>query len=300
MSTLLEVQHLSKYFQQFIAVDDISFTLNKGTSTALIGANGSGKTTTLSMLATLLQPTNGTIYWEGKPSQDIRPFVGFLPQYPMFYPWMTATEYVQLSAKLHGLESKGLLTKVNETLEAVGLSEVGKKKIGGFSGGMKQRLGLAQAIIHQPQLLLLDEPVSALDPVGRRDVMTILKNLLPEMTILYSTHILNDAEEMTDQLLFLSKGKVVEQGSLFDVKNRHAEPAIVVEFHSTEEAEAFQKLISYPSRRQDEKVWIDSSSEYVNVSTIMRELVEHHFSIVSINEKTTSLEELFMKVVAER
>ena len=131
---------------------------------------------------------------------------------------MTALEFTEMAARLSGVESKKATKEAKKTLEFVGLGDALKKKTSTFFGGMKQRLGLAQAIVHKPQLLLLDEPVSALDPVGRRQVMNLLKELQQETTILYSTHILNDAEEMTDQLLFLRKGELVEQGSLEDVR----------------------------------------------------------------------------------
>lgn len=132
---------------------------------------------------------------------DLRANIGFLPQYPQFHPWLSALEFTEMAAKLNGVPAKST-SRSPKTLEFVGLGNDLNKKISTFSGGMKQRLGISQAIVHKPKLLLLDEPVSALDPVGRREVLDLLKGLQQETTILYSTHILNDAEEMTDQLLF--------------------------------------------------------------------------------------------------
>ena len=137
------------------------------------------------------------------------------------------------------MDNRNAKIEAQKTLEFVGLGEALRKKTGTFSGGMKQRLGLAQAIVHKPKLLLLDEPVSALDPVGRREIMNLLKSLQQEMTILYSTHILNDAEEMTDQLLFLRNGQLVEQGSLGDVKSKYDSPRYRVEFSSAQDALTF-------------------------------------------------------------
>ena len=157
---------------------------------------------------------------------------------------MSALEFTEMAARLSGVETKKATVEAKKTLEFVGLGKAMKKKTGTFSGGMKQRLGLAQAIVHKPKLLLLDEPVSALDPVGRRQIMNLLKELQQETTILYSTHILNDAEEMTDQLLFLREGSLVEKGSLEDVRTRYAEPKIVIEFEGLEEFSALQILLS--------------------------------------------------------
>ena len=147
-----------------------------------------------------------------------------MPQYPQFYSWLTALEFTEMVAKLSGIEGKMVKSQAERTLDFVGLGDAKNKKTGTFSGGMKQRLGLAQAIVHKPGLLLLDEPVSALDPVGRREILNLLKELQEHTTILYSTHILNDAEEMTDQLLFLRKGQLVEQGSLKEVRDKYANP----------------------------------------------------------------------------
>ena len=168
--------------------------------------------------------------------------IGFLPQYPKFFPWLSALEFTEMAARLSGVEAKKATQEARKTLEFVGLGDAMKKKTSTFSGGMKQRLGLAQAIVHKPKLLLLDEPVSALDPVGRRQVMNLLLELQAETTILYSTHILNDAEEMTDQLLFLRQGALVEQGSLEDVRTRYAKPRILIEFERLEDINRFKAV----------------------------------------------------------
>ena len=194
MTAILETTNLTKIYGSEQAVNKVSFSLSEGTSTALIGPNGSGKTTTLSMLAGLLQPTDGMISFNGEKNADIRKHIGFLPQYPQFFSWMTALEFTEMAARLSGMDSRHTKIEAQKTLEFVGLGEALRKKTGAFSGGMKQRLGLAQAIVHKPKILLLDEPVSALDPVGRREIMNLLKSLQQNMTILYSTHILNDAE----------------------------------------------------------------------------------------------------------
>lgn len=161
---------------------------------------------------------------------------------------------------------------------------------------MKQRLGLAQAIVHKPKLLLLDEPVSALDPVGRRQVMDLLKELQQETTILYSTHILNDAEEMTDQLLFLRQGKLVEQGSLDEVRARYAEPRIVIEFEGMQELHRFMEATKWQVTSKGLLASINVQTEEVDMVSVLSMLSTGPFLVRKVERQTASLEEIFMKV----
>lgn len=299
MSQLLQVSDLSKMYGSHKAADSITFELAEGTSTALIGPNGAGKTTTLSMLAGLVTPTNGSILFRGKPKPDIRASIGYLPQYPKFFPWLTALEFTEMAAVLSGVEKRQALAEAKKTLEFVGLGDAMKNRAGTFSGGMKQRLGLAQAIVHGPELLLLDEPVSALDPVGRRQVMNLLKELQEKTTILYSTHILNDAEEMTDQLLFLRKGVLVENGSLETIREKYANPRILIEFVSVEEAERFTAISPWAVRMEKKQVSINAVEEKVGTPEILALLHTESFHIRKVELQTASLEEIFMKVVME-
>lgn len=296
MTELLQVNNLTKVFGSEKAVDELTFGLVKYTSTALIGPNGSGKTTTLSMLAGLITQTSGTVSFQDDDHKDIRSIIGFLPQYPKFFPWMSALEFTEMSARLSGVETKKARLEAEKTLEFVGLRDAMRKKTAGFSGGMKQRLGLAQAIVHKPKLLLLDEPVSALDPVGRRQVMNLLKELQQETTILYSTHILNDAEEMTDQLLFLRQGVLVEQGSLDDVRVRYAKPRIIIEFEQLEELQRFSTISPWQLTTVHRTISIDAVAESVEMSAVVSLLHEGGFVIRKVERQTASLEEIFMEV----
>src|SRR5690625_1115198 len=193
----LSVKNLTKKFNSQLAVDNVSFDLNAGQCTALLGPNGAGKTTTLRMIAGLLSPTDGSIQFEGyENGRDIREKIGYLPQNPVFYAWMTGKEFLVYVGRLAHLSKLEAIQRAEKLLEQVGISHVKNKRIGQYSGGMRQRLGIAQALIHKPALLMLDEPVSSLDPIGRREVLTLLEKLKEETTILFSTHILNDAEEI--------------------------------------------------------------------------------------------------------
>lgn len=296
MNTLLQVEKLTKRYGNNNVVEEISFALDENTATALIGPNGAGKTTTLSMLAGLVSPTGGIMQFQGGAKQDIRSFIGFLPQYPKFFPWLSALEFTEMAAQLSGVETRQATMEARKTLEFVGLGEALNKKIGTFSGGMKQRLGLAQAIVHKPKLLLLDEPVSALDPVGRRQVMNLLKELQQETTILYSTHILNDAEEMTDQVLFLRHGELVEQGSLNEVRARHAEPRIIIEFEGMQELNRFKEMVEWQVTSKGLVTSIDVRSQVIEMSSVLSVLSTGAFLVRKVELQTATLEEIFMKV----
>lgn len=291
---VLEVRSLSKRFGAEQAVDGLGFELAEGSATALIGPNGAGKTTTLSMLAGLLEATGGEIQRKKNLS------IGFLPQYPRFFPWLTAMEFTVMAAKLSGVDPRKARQQAERTLGFVGLAQVADKKIGGFSGGMKQRLGLAQAMVHQPSLLLLDEPISSLDPTGRREVMELLKSLLGQTTILYSTHILNDAEEMTDQLLFLQNGRLVEHGSLDQVRSRYADPQIRIRFENTNAAERFVREAPWPAAVKGAAAIVPVKAEGPIMQDVFRYLSVKSLPVVGVEQETASLEDIFLKVVAEK
>lgn len=290
--SLLNVEHLTKSFAGKTVVDDVSFSIEPFTATALIGPNGAGKTTTMSMITGLLKQSSGKVTLSGE--KDIRASIGFLPQYPQFFPWLTALEYVEMAAKLSGVNGKNIRDKSKKTLEYVGLGTALHKKTATFSGGMKQRLGIAQAIVHEPKLLLLDEPVSALDPIGRQEVMNLLKELQQQTTILYSTHILHDAEKMTDQVLFLKEGQLVEQGSLSMIQQKYADPKYCVQFVSEQAAVAFSSKM---------KVRNDGMAVYLPVDRSMQEILQllghEQAEIIKVERITASLDEIFMKVAGK-
>lgn len=292
--TCIQVAQLTKQFGEQKVVDQVSFTLEEHTATALIGPNGAGKTTTLSMLTGLLQPTSGQIIMPGV--KDIRSAIGFLPQYPQYFSWLTAFEYLEMTANLSGMEKRKVKKEAQKILEFVGLGAAMHKKVSTFSGGMKQRLGIAQAIIHQPKLLLLDEPVSALDPVGRREIMNLLKEIQQQTTILYSTHILNDAEEMTDQVLFLRKGQLVEQGSLQQVRTKFDEPRYKIQFASGEEARQFASQSELVAKVEQNIVYVEIQEETPSMQPLLQRLAVAPYQVVKVERETASLEEIFMKV----
>jgi ABC-2 type transport system ATP-binding protein len=224
--TAIETEKLVKRFGNFTALDRLDLTVPRGKICAFLGPNGAGKTTTLRILTGLAKPTSGQVMIEGVTiGSGHRAPIGFLPDTPHFYNWMNPIQFLTYIARLHDLEN----SPIEEALERVGLKEAKKKHIGGFSRGMKQRLGIAQALLHRPKVLLLDEPVSALDPAGRKEVLDIMGDLRGEMTVFFSTHILNDAERMCDTVAILDKGRLILQAEREDLLTRYVRPVFEID-----------------------------------------------------------------------
>ena len=197
----LELNALCRRYGDLYAVNQLDLSVPAGSIYGFLGPNGAGKTTTLRMITGLLRPTSGEIRINGLPVSfglaTGRERIGYLPDVPTFYPWMTPQEYLRFSGSLYGIPHRDLERRIAESLDLVGLQKA-KRRIGGYSRGMKQRLGIAQALLHTPSLVLLDEPASALDPIGRKDVMDIIRNLAGTTTVFFSTHILSDIERVCD------------------------------------------------------------------------------------------------------
>lgn len=297
---LLSVTKLSKTYNGNPAVNKISFQFEAGKCIALIGPNGAGKTTVLRMLAGLLKPTSGNIEFNQKnKNKDIRSLIGYLPQYPVFYSWMTGKEFLVYSGKLAFLSKSEATERADELLKKVGIYEAKDRRIGKYSGGMKQRLGIAQAIIHQPKLLLLDEPVSSLDPIGRREVLTLMEELKKEMTILFSTHILTDADEISDDLLLLHQGNIIESGSMDELRNEYQTEKIELAFENDIElyASKINELFNISSYVERNILHIPVTDIHLSRKEILAVASKENWPLTSFNINRTSLEDLFMKAV---
>ncbi|WP_456276349.1 ABC transporter ATP-binding protein [Bacillus sp. AK128] len=297
---LLQATDLVKRFGNTNAVKGISFTIDEGKCVSLLGPNGAGKTTTLKMLSGLLEPTSGNIQFQGTKVKDIREFIGYLPQYPAFYNWMSGREFLVFVGELAKLGRKEAEKRSEELLERVGLLHAKKRKIGGYSGGMKQRLGLAQALIHRPKLLILDEPVSALDPLGRREVLDMMREMKRETTILFSTHVLHDAQEISDDLLIMHDGNIAVSGEMKTVIGQHQQPIIRIEFES--QADEWLKSIEKYSFVSEVNIQGYQASIVLNdmdtgKQALLKEIAERGLPIQKFEIAQTTLEDLFMKVV---
>ena len=242
---ILRIENLTKSFGQNKVLKGISFTVPKGSIFGFIGGNGAGKTTTMKMVLGLLQPDSGSIYVCGEKviygNTKTNRYIGYLPDVPEYYNWMRPKEYLQLCGEVTGLSKKETILRSEELLQLVGLSKM-KHKIGGFSRGMKQRLGMAQALLNEPKLLICDEPTSALDPMGRKEILDILLQIKGKTTAIFSTHILSDVERICDSAAVLHKGKIAMCGSLQELRSRHSASDTTIEFASKSDKEKFMSL----------------------------------------------------------
>ena len=213
----LVIDRLTKQFQNKIAVDRVSLRLNNGVY-GLLGTNGAGKTTLMRMLCGILQPTSGTIAFDGMDvsEEGYRAILGYLPQDFGYYPEFTAMDFLLYMAALKGLPKQSAKRRANELLELVGLQDMGRKKIKTFSGGMKQRLGIAQALLNNPKMLILDEPTAGLDPKERVRFRNLIGQLGKDSIVLLSTHIVSDIEHIADEVLMMKNGNLIYHGAWDD------------------------------------------------------------------------------------
>lgn len=209
----LTIDRVSKQYKNHIAVDRISVELQKGVY-GLLGANGAGKTTLMRMICGILKPTSGTITFDGidVSEEAYRSVLGYLPQDFGYYPEFNARDFLLYFAALKGIPKSFAIGKTEDLLKLVGLEEVKRKKIKTFSGGMKQRLGIAQALLNDPKLLVLDEPTAGLDPKERVRFRNLIEDLGKDSVVLLSTHIVSDIEHIADQVLMMKNGQLIHQG----------------------------------------------------------------------------------------
>jgi ABC-2 type transport system ATP-binding protein len=246
--SLLIVKHISKNFGSFQALDKVCFAMNKGDIVGLLGKNGAGKTTLMRILTSFITPSTGTVIIDGdditKHSLSIRQKIGYLPEKPPLYGDMTVQYYLKFAAEIKGVPKNTRLSQLAKVLEECDLQQVKQKTIATLSKGYKQRVGIAQAIIHEPKLLILDEPTSGLDPMQIQQVLTLIKNQRDQRTVLLSTHTLTEIEQVAQRVLLIKSGRIVLDDSLDDVlKNKDATQSqpltleqVFISHHQTQKA----------------------------------------------------------------
>lgn len=295
---MLQIRNLHKRFGDKQVINGLNLTVPENSIFGFIGKNGAGKTTTMKAILGLLKADSGEIYVAGERVRfgqtSTNRWVGFLPDVPEFYPFMTAREYLQFCGELAGLEKAEIHQRSEELLTLVGLQDE-NHRIKGFSRGMKQRLGIAQALMNRPKLLICDEPTSALDPVGRKEILDILLSLKKNTTILFSTHILSDVERICTDIALLNDGEVVLQGKLSDLKSTYRSDAFRIEL--TDEMQQAQLVKAFPQIKRAENRMLIFREQECSQRDILRYIAENDLSVNKLERVESTVESFFMGVV---
>ncbi|WP_310603150.1 ABC transporter ATP-binding protein [Anaerosporobacter sp.] len=302
---ILNVEHVSQSFGNTKVLDDVSFAVPENSVFGFLGQNGAGKTTTMKIILGLMKPTGGNVSILGETvtygQTKTNRFVGYLPDVPEYYTFMTPKEYLKLCAQITNMPSNTIKKSVDEMLELVGLANA-NKKIGGFSRGMKQRLGIAQALLNQPKLLICDEPTSALDPLGRKEILDILHQVKGKTTVVFSTHILSDVEKICDNIAVIHNGKIALSGSIQDIKNRERKETLLIEFKSEKTLKTFMNLSEYGkienhAEKTENGILINSTDIDGMFSYIMNVMSAHKIIPSKLEILEPTLEDVFMEVI---
>jgi len=245
----IRCENLTKRYESIIALEDLNLTIGGNTVFGFLGPNGAGKTTTVRLLTGLSIPTAGRAWVAGEEvgpnSTSLHRKIGYLPEEPAFYNWMTGREFLSYVGQLFNLPSKENRLRCDELLELTGLTGAADRKIGGYSRGMRQRLGIAQALMNRPAVLFLDEPCSALDPIGRREILALIRHLSGDSTIFMSTHILSDVERVCDVVGIINHGRLVTVSRIEELRSRYAPPLFELTFEQ-EPSTLAERLQSLP------------------------------------------------------
>ena len=308
--TAILTENLQKTYGLVHALDGLNLHVEEGTIFGFLGPNGAGKTTTIRLLTGLAKPTSGRAWVAGIETghnHSLAARIGYLPEEPAFYNWMTPVEFLDHVGRLFGLRDSDRKHRIKELLDQVGLTEVQKRRIGGFSHGMRQRLGLAQALYNHPEVLFLDEPVSALDPEGRKEVLDLIRQLRQQSTVFMSTHILADVERVCDSVGIIDHGKLVVEARQDELVARYTVPAFNLECDAGFE-DAFKNWCeSLGSHKWVSSVVLNGSNARILVKDLdqarrqlLAMVVESHLALRRYEIVTPSLEDIFLRLVGQK
>ncbi len=300
MANVLEIAGLSKRFGSKQVLTGVTLSVPENCVFGFVGRNGAGKTTTMKSIIGLLKPDGGEISVCGEKvsygGTKTNRFIGYLPDVPEFYGYMTAREYMSLCGKIAGMNSSDAESRTDELLELVGLSGE-KHRIKGYSRGMKQRLGIAQALINRPKLLICDEPTSALDPVGRREILDILKDAGKQTSVFFSTHILTDVERICDRVALLEDGKAALSGDIDEIKKKRSDTAVEVLTEIPSHAALLAE--QFPSGEVRDGCFVLPNASADDAEGLMQCILAKHISVIRFERKEPDLEDMFMEVISE-
>ncbi|MFL5675782.1 MAG: ATP-binding cassette domain-containing protein [Chloroflexota bacterium] len=302
---------LSKRFTSgggVLAVDRLDLDVPAGSVFGLLGPNGAGKTTTLRLITGLARPTAGSVLIDGVAVEPgtvaSRGGIGVLDQDPRYYGWMSGRELVELAGRLQGLTVAVARERAGEALALVALSDAAPRRVGGYSGGMRQRLGIAQALVSRPRLLILDEPVSSLDPEGRRDLLALIADLRSTATVIFSTHVLGDIERICDRVGIMAGGRLVTEGPLDHLLARYAKPLYRIEPERGQEdqtatlAATIRRVPWVDGVTHDgDRLMVSVTDEVAASAGLLPLVVEAGVRLAVFERVRPSLEDVFLRLV---
>ncbi len=295
------VQNVTKQYDNQLALNDVSLTIGKGEIVGLLGPNGAGKSTLMKIITCYIPPTKGTVSVEGydiwEQSMEVRKRVGYLPEHNPLYLDMYVKEYLGFVAGIHHITGQEASKRIDEMIEMTGLGVEMHKKIGALSKGYRQRVGLAQAMIHNPSVLILDEPTSGLDPNQLIDIRRLIKDLGNEKTVLLSTHIMQEVEALCDKVIIINKGVVVANDNIENL-TKESDNVLVVEFDGNVTMEMLKNIVGLKQAKAiKENHWILESKADLDIrQDLMRWAINNNVIIKSMQREETSIEECFQRL----
>lgn len=298
----LKTENLSKSYNRKVALDSLNLEIMQGEVYGFIGRNGAGKTTTINLMLSLIHPTHGDIYVNEKiiefKNQDYKKIIGYVPDVPAYPKYMNALEYLTYTCDMYEVKNKN--KRVLELLEFVDLKDH-KKKISAYSRGMKQRLAIAAALVHDPEIIIMDEPTSALDPIGRKDVMNIIRKLKGNKTIFYSTHILEDVEKVCDRIGLLENGKLVLEDTIQNIQENYFNSKMYIE--TDKDAKDVFVLLKKMGVKNNVEINHKGINCDVKGETTAQDILElllgNKIKIIEFRRLNATLEDVFIKVTSE-
>lgn len=307
---MIKIENLTKYYGDFKAVDNISFTVNDGEILGFLGPNGAGKTTTLKILTCFMPPSEGSIWFNDlgvhENSMEIRKMIGYLPENAPLYEYMSVYEYLNYICDLREIYGSKRKDRMSKMIEICGLNNMIGKDIGELSKGYRQRVGIAQALIHEPEILILDEPTVGLDPNQVVEIRNLIKNVGSEKTVILSTHILGEVEATCNRVVIISSGEIVADGTTENLMSELVGQAVIHlelkgnisdapdEFSSIDEVENVQ-LVSDPNNGTTKLDITLSGSQDIS-EEIFKKTVENGWVILEMNQHKTNLEDVFRQL----
>lgn len=299
----IEVKNLTKIFGAQRAVDDISFTVEQGQILGFLGPNGAGKSTTMKIATCYLPPSSGTIVVNGHDVvQDpiaVRRMVGYLPEHNPLYLDMYVHEYLEFVASVYGIKGKAANARVRDMVELCGLSLEQGKKIGALSKGYRQRVGLAQALVHDPQVLILDEPTTGLDPNQIVEIRSLIKRIGQDKTVIFSTHIMQEVAAICDRVVIINRGKLVANSDVASLQaGSRGEKTTIVEFEHPIQIDLLQTIVGVErvEQVQSNSYRITSRQDADIRASVFRIAAEQNWPLVGLRQEENSLEQIFQQL----